>query len=339
MKTKQQSQEGERGQAMVEFAIVFPIQLFLTLAMMQLAHFMIAKLVVNHAAYASARAALVIREGVDSDGNDWQVRASDAVNRAAITICSPITGASPPPADLPAQDPDALSALAWINDGIAQTQYHMARYAVEVIVRGVDLEFAKPTSPYATNSYKLTREPDPNVNASNAQTAYDNAYQRAQQNIPDGKRLIKQLNDLQEKILEDTAAKIRDAGVDKDLGAAFSMTVGQSGQRGADRAAIFPDIDELDPNLYVEREINMTRFGIAHGVVPSMHPNDQGLPRWTDWFDSGLRGAPFHSSGAANYRYWDSDRSFSVPNGRGGRTFVGVIRTFARHGRIYTPYA
>ena len=96
LKTKQQSPERERGQAMVEFAIVFPIQLFLTLAMMQLAHFMIAKLVVNHAAYASARAALVIREGVDSDGNDWQVRASDAVNRAAITICSPITGASPP---------------------------------------------------------------------------------------------------------------------------------------------------------------------------------------------------------------------------------------------------
>ncbi len=234
---------------------------------------------------------------------------------------------------------DALSALAWINDGIAQTQYHMSRYAVEVIVRGVDLEFAKPTSPYATNSYKLTREPDPNVNASNAQTAYDNAYQRAQQNIPDGKRLIKQLNDLQEKILEDTAAKIRDAGVDKELGAAFSMTVGRSGQRGAERAAIFPDVDELDPNLYVEREIDMTRFGIAHGVVPSMHPNDQGLPRWTDWFDSGLRGVPFYSNGVANYRYWDSDRSFSVPNGRGGRTFVGVIRTFARHGRIYTPYA
>jgi hypothetical protein len=107
-----QSQERERGQAMVEFAIVFPIQLFLTLAALQLAHFMIAKLVVNHAAYASARAALVIREGVDSDGNDWQARASDAINRAAITICSPITGASPPPADLPAQDP-TLTVPGW----------------------------------------------------------------------------------------------------------------------------------------------------------------------------------------------------------------------------------
>lgn len=47
------------GQALVEYAIVFPIQLMLTLAVIQLAHVFVAKQVLEYAAFCGARAALV----------------------------------------------------------------------------------------------------------------------------------------------------------------------------------------------------------------------------------------------------------------------------------------
>ena len=49
----------ERGQAVVEYAIVFPVQLMLTLAIIQLAHIFVAKQVLEYAAFCGARAALV----------------------------------------------------------------------------------------------------------------------------------------------------------------------------------------------------------------------------------------------------------------------------------------
>jgi len=48
-----------RGQALVEYAIVFPIQLMLTLAVIQLAHLFVAKQVLEYAAFCGARAAVV----------------------------------------------------------------------------------------------------------------------------------------------------------------------------------------------------------------------------------------------------------------------------------------
>jgi hypothetical protein len=50
---------GESGQVLVEYAIVFPLQLVLTLAIIQLAHIFVAKQVISYAAYCAARAALV----------------------------------------------------------------------------------------------------------------------------------------------------------------------------------------------------------------------------------------------------------------------------------------
>lgn len=64
------------GQALVEFAVVFPIQLLFTLGIIQLALVLVARNVVNYAAQAAARAELV--------GEDSQ--------RAAAMICSPVTG-------------------------------------------------------------------------------------------------------------------------------------------------------------------------------------------------------------------------------------------------------
>jgi len=48
-----------RGQVLVEYAIVFPIQLVLTLGIIQLAHIFVAKQVLEYAAFCGARAALV----------------------------------------------------------------------------------------------------------------------------------------------------------------------------------------------------------------------------------------------------------------------------------------
>lgn len=50
---------GERGQALVEYAIVFPIQLMMTLAVIQLAHLFVAKQILDYAAFCGARAGVV----------------------------------------------------------------------------------------------------------------------------------------------------------------------------------------------------------------------------------------------------------------------------------------
>jgi len=71
----------ERAQVMVETAIAFPVQIVITLAIMQFCLIAGAKQVVNYAAHAAARAALV---GLD-------------VHKAASIACSPIAGSYAPP--------------------------------------------------------------------------------------------------------------------------------------------------------------------------------------------------------------------------------------------------
>ena len=85
---------------MVEFAIVFPIQLFMTFVFLQFAHVFLAKIVINHAAYAAARAAIIRPDNVTIE--DWT---RDEVLPAAVMICAPITGVSPVP--------DTLDTSGW----------------------------------------------------------------------------------------------------------------------------------------------------------------------------------------------------------------------------------
>jgi Flp pilus assembly protein TadG len=66
----------ERGQVLVETAIAFPIQMLITLAIMQFCLIAVAKQVVNYAAHAAARAVLV----------------NEDPERAAEIVCSPIAG-------------------------------------------------------------------------------------------------------------------------------------------------------------------------------------------------------------------------------------------------------
>jgi hypothetical protein len=66
----------ERGQAMVEFAVVFPLQLLITLLVIQISLIMVGKQVVNYAAFCAARAELV----------------GESPEDAAVTVCTPISG-------------------------------------------------------------------------------------------------------------------------------------------------------------------------------------------------------------------------------------------------------
>jgi Flp pilus assembly protein TadG len=77
----------ERGQVIVEFALIFPIQLFMTLAMLQLSHMYMTKITVNHAAFVAARAALVVPQSAT-----WTTDAAKEAKAAATMIIAPIAG-------------------------------------------------------------------------------------------------------------------------------------------------------------------------------------------------------------------------------------------------------
>lgn len=66
----------QKGQAIVEFAVVFPFQILVTLLILQIAFLYAAGHVVNYAAFAAARAELV---GEDSEA-------------AAGAVCTPVAG-------------------------------------------------------------------------------------------------------------------------------------------------------------------------------------------------------------------------------------------------------
>lgn len=73
---RDRAQYSIRAQVIVEYAIVFPILLMITLVIIQLAHIFVAAQVINYAAFAAARAEIV---GEDPDA-------------AAALVCSRIAG-------------------------------------------------------------------------------------------------------------------------------------------------------------------------------------------------------------------------------------------------------
>lgn len=94
----------ESGQAMVEFVIIAPFQYVLIGAIIQFSLFNIAHIVVNHAAYKAARAALVA--DLHSDGP--QIEAEEA----AVFICSAIAGNEDAGGGQPIQFQGASETLA-----------------------------------------------------------------------------------------------------------------------------------------------------------------------------------------------------------------------------------
>jgi hypothetical protein len=92
--TRRRRLGGDGGQALVEYAIVFPIQLMLTLAIIQLAQIFVAKQVVEYAAFCGARAKLV-------NLSDDEARAAAVIPLSSICPSDPSdsndTGSLPNP--------------------------------------------------------------------------------------------------------------------------------------------------------------------------------------------------------------------------------------------------
>ncbi len=68
--------KNQNGQAVVEFALIFPVQLLITLVILQVAFLYVASQVVHYAAFAAARAELV----------------GESAEDAADAICTPVAG-------------------------------------------------------------------------------------------------------------------------------------------------------------------------------------------------------------------------------------------------------
>lgn len=105
--------DGNEGQAIVEFAIAFPLQLMIMLAIMQLALLYVGKQVITYASYSAARAAMV---------GDSPQDAEDRARHAAVMICSPITGQTiksgidlPPRMSVPGWGEIPKSDIAWFK--------------------------------------------------------------------------------------------------------------------------------------------------------------------------------------------------------------------------------
>jgi hypothetical protein len=110
------------GQALVEYAIVFPLQLLLTLVIIQLAHLFVAKQVIEYSAFCAARAAL-------SDPDDY-----DGQRRAALVPLSAIAGRSGVnKADfiwIPGRDA-AGNAVGWGGRAASAEVYRNLRRSIE----------------------------------------------------------------------------------------------------------------------------------------------------------------------------------------------------------------
>lgn len=104
------TKERQGGQALVEFAIAFPLQLLFTLGIMQFCLVQVGGMVTSYAAYAAARAALA----ADDDPAQAQLDAQEA----AAAVLTPITGLSlrePPEAEL-----DYPGWGRWSRAGVAR---------------------------------------------------------------------------------------------------------------------------------------------------------------------------------------------------------------------------
>jgi len=120
---------GERGQALVEYAIVFPLQLMMTLAIIQLAQIFVAKQVVEYAAFCGARAKLV---GLSDD----EARAAAVIPLSGICGSDPmLDGAGTPPLTGAAGNTTAPHAFSMILPGWGSRTMSSATY--QAILAGI----------------------------------------------------------------------------------------------------------------------------------------------------------------------------------------------------------
>ena len=111
------------GQAVVEFAMIFPVQLLVTLIILQLAFLYVASQVVSYAAFAAARAELV----------------GESAEDAADAICTPVAGIR----DLSAMGPP-IQYPGWGN--LDRSDISRERTSVEILTPlSADAQFVEVT--------------------------------------------------------------------------------------------------------------------------------------------------------------------------------------------------
>lgn len=141
--------EDEGGQAMVEFVLVFPIQLVLSLCVLQFAFVAHAHLVVEQAAFMGARAAAVadtyVPGGRDFDDEaGWKAAGTKVARRVAARTCSVLTSAQPPASPAQIDEQDDRKAMRWFAEGKgyiladARVQEAFKHLEVEVTPRAAD---------------------------------------------------------------------------------------------------------------------------------------------------------------------------------------------------------
>ncbi|MCO5168574.1 MAG: pilus assembly protein [Planctomycetes bacterium] len=130
----------EGGQAMVEFVLVFPIQLLLTLSVIQFAFLAHAHLVVQQAAFLGARAAAVadVGRGGFTDGRAWQVAGNQVARRVAARTCGVLSSNMPIDGEA-SVDQDDRAAMRWTSSEGGTVGYSERR--IQEAFRHLDVTF------------------------------------------------------------------------------------------------------------------------------------------------------------------------------------------------------
>lgn len=88
------------GQALVEFAIAFPIQLIIVFTIIQLCYVYIGHMLVQYAAFSAARTYISVKNAEIMEESPWEdetLTPEELARKAAAIICTPITGPTPGP--------------------------------------------------------------------------------------------------------------------------------------------------------------------------------------------------------------------------------------------------
>jgi len=139
---------------------------------------------------------------------------------------------------------NSLSAIAWINDGMAQVYYNLMRYAVDAASTAVVAELARR---HYQADLDLGRDTGGQARYAQAHEAYRQAYLRAQAEIPRG---IEWLRDLSR--IENAIAIVTPRLMQEEMYRAAEAA-------GADRISLYPS-HRLFPHPGSELQLKIEQF-------------------------------------------------------------------------------
>lgn len=149
MKWLKRLHHDESGQAMVEFVLVFPVQLLLSLLILQFCFVAHAHLVVQQAAFLGARAGAVADVAPDTDFekvDDWRAAGKKAARRVAGRTVGVLTSGGTP-AVPGGTDDDDTKAMRWHNASNGGREFSSQR--VQEAFGHLDVKFL----PYPQDGY------------------------------------------------------------------------------------------------------------------------------------------------------------------------------------------